>query len=261
MQMKGFSVHDGLSGDIYSYPGTDVLINKLDIRDRELQETVSAKLSMSASRAIRELPVLRISGWNPETYRELHRTLFRKMYSWAGEYRTSDVATLYDHTAYEPPGNIERKVQEVFDYISRNNGFRDESYGEKMRDLSLVFGQLKNLQPFRDGNTRTAMLFTDMLARSCGVYLDYQALGSTEADRERFAKAQIASRDGNPTPLMMEFASIAYPANEKDQIDREHLRGMAMPKIIEDGKKHSFTKQIRNHQERKMAQQEKAGRD
>ena len=74
-----------------------------------------------------------------------------------------------------------------------------------LRDLALVFSELKVLQPFRDMNTRTAMLFTVLLGIASGHYVDF-----TELEEERLSMTSIAYRDGNPDPVLYEFTFHTY---------------------------------------------------
>ena len=72
------------------YPGTSVLINKLDIRD----ERVLAQTEVDITK-------LRISQWelNPleatfdfNHYKAIHAHLFSDLYDWAGQIRTIDLS-------------------------------------------------------------------------------------------------------------------------------------------------------------------------
>ena len=85
----------------------------------------------------------------------------------------------------------------------------DWSFGNKVVALSLVYGNIKNLQPFRDGNTRTAILYTRFLGQNMGLGLDFSLL-----DPETFGNAQVAARDNNYNPLVIQFAGIVCPLNE-----------------------------------------------
>src|SRR5262245_47582773 len=79
MALVGYDAFD----DPYSYKGTNVLKNKLGLRDPVLLE--SAELEMTTLRAGEPLPRGRYDAWH---YRRVHRHLFQDVYSWAGKYRT-----------------------------------------------------------------------------------------------------------------------------------------------------------------------------
>src|SRR5271166_3923826 len=69
----------------YCYPGTTVLRNKEDIRDRDELEAFERQHSASRLETLpRSLPIS-VAG-----YREIHRYILQDVYDWAGEYRTVD---------------------------------------------------------------------------------------------------------------------------------------------------------------------------
>ena len=69
--------------DPYCYPGTDVLKNKQDFRDRAKLEGFEAEIT--TQRAAEPLPAGRLSYSH---YRTVHRHLFQDVYAWAGRIRT-----------------------------------------------------------------------------------------------------------------------------------------------------------------------------
>lgn len=200
-------------GDPYQYPGTNVLQNSLGIRDRDGLEFVAANVSGMRQRSLDMLAAETIPSRYPiefeEFLKDLHRLLMGDLYDWAGKYRRVDVGISYDHVAYESWRTMPEKLGKVFEYIRDNDSFKDWNFGNKVVALSLVYGNIKNLQPFRDGNTRTAILYTRFLAQNMGLGLDFALL-----DPETFGNAQVAARDNNYNPLVIQFAGIVCPLNE-----------------------------------------------
>ena len=200
-------------GDPYQYPGTDVLQNKLCLKDRNGLEFVAANISGMRQRSLDMLATETIPSKYPveskEFLKDLHRLLMGDLYDWAGKYRTVDVGISYDHVAYESWRTMPEKLEQVFSYIRDNESFKDWSFGNKVVALSLVYGNIKNLQPFRDGNTRTAILYTRFLGQNMGLGLDFALL-----DPETFGNAQVAARDNDYNSLVIQFAGIVCPLNE-----------------------------------------------
>lgn len=200
-------------GDPYQYPNTDVLRNKLDLKDRNGLEFVAANVSGMRQRSLDMLAAETIPSKYPieseEFLKDLHRLLMGDLYDWAGKYRTVDVGISFDHVAYESWRTMPEKLGKVFEYIRDNESFKDRGFGNKVVALSLVYGNIKNLQPFRDGNTRTAILYTRFLAQNMGLGLDFALL-----DPETFGNAQVAARDNDYNPLVIQFAGIVCPLNE-----------------------------------------------
>ena len=161
------------------------------------------------------------SGWNEEMLKDIHRALMGEMYDWAGEYRTVDVGIAADNVKYMPPEEVKSKLKETFAFINRNNCFIGMEQGERIRNLALVFGNLKNAQPFRDGNTRTAMVFTQLLAGAAGDTIDFNFFakdvdenGKEGEELENFKLAQVAARDGNYHFLTLCFSQMVFPVQQ-----------------------------------------------
>lgn len=208
--------------DPYQYESTDVLKNRLDIRNRNILENVAANVSNMRQRSLEMLSGETVPSRHPidsiEFLKDLHRLLMGDLYDWAGEYRTVDIGISFDHVAYESWQTMPEKLDGVFEYIRANEGFEKEDFGNKVVALSLVYGNIKNLQPFRDGNTRTAMLYTRFLAQKMGLAMDFSLL-----DPEVFGNAQVAARDNNYNPLVIQFAGIVCP--------EEEYRGSKLPSL------------------------------
>ena len=72
------------------YPGTDVLRNLRDVRNRDVLNQFEAE---ATSRRIRELEHRPIAGQLETLHlRAVHRYIFRDVYSWAGDFRTVDIS-------------------------------------------------------------------------------------------------------------------------------------------------------------------------
>lgn len=205
---------------VYCYPN-GTLKNKLGIRD---EKKLNIIVDRCASMRRKNLDLLKAkgktikeSGWNANMLKDIHRALMGDIFEWAGEYRTVDVGISYDHVAYESPENISRKVDEVFAYINEKNLFKDENDVEKIKDFALVYGMLKVLQPFRDGNTRTAITFTQLLAGESGMTIDFEIF-SKEPFLTNFGNAQISARDNDFSPLVMCFACMVAPEVERPEL-------------------------------------------
>lgn len=229
-----------------------VLENRLEITDAGMLEDVALAYSNRAALGIMALGdegvPIRASGWNTDLLKNIHRAMFGKVYGWAGEYRKVDIGIEYDHVAYEHWENVPEKLEDVFAYIRRHRCFEDMGFAGKVKNLALVFGMVKNLQPFRDGNTRAAMVFTSLLAGRCGMVLDYASL-----DTEEFRKAQILARDGKYNALVMQFAMMTF-----DGKDFPELR---MPEVVVSDKTDDIGKMLEGHAGRQFVPKTKTAWD
>lgn len=197
---------------VYCDPKTGVLRNRLGITDKERLEIEEAKISSALAKEIRAMPFIR-ADMDIAFFKDLHRTLLGDVFDWAGEYRRSDIGITFDHTSYIPWQTVPEKTEGVFEYIKKHTGFKSHPYGKKIAQLALVFGCLKNFQPFRDGNTRTSLLFTSILGSNCGVALDWSLL-----DTHQFGLAQVKARDNDFQMLIYQFAGISFPLEERPEL-------------------------------------------
>ena len=79
-----------MSDTIYCYPDSDVLINKLDIRELDKLHTFERKLTMLRLLELMDKP---ISGkFDFKHLQAIHRYIFQDVYDWAGKVRTVDIA-------------------------------------------------------------------------------------------------------------------------------------------------------------------------
>ena len=85
-----------MSDTIYCYPDSDVLINKLDIRELDKLHTFERKLTMLRLLELMDKP---ISGkFDFKHLQAIHRYIFQDVYDWAGKVRT------VEKMAHEPHG-------------------------------------------------------------------------------------------------------------------------------------------------------------
>jgi len=78
------------SSDPYTYPGTDVLRNTLDIRDP--QQLAAFEANATTARLI-ELDAAPIEGRLDIAHlKAIHRHIFQDVYAWAGEFRTVNIS-------------------------------------------------------------------------------------------------------------------------------------------------------------------------
>lgn len=78
------------SSDPYTYPGTDVLRNILDIRDP--QQLAAFEANATAARLI-ELDAAPLVGqFDVAHLKAIHRHIFQDVYPWAGEFRTVNIS-------------------------------------------------------------------------------------------------------------------------------------------------------------------------
>jgi cell filamentation protein len=176
--------------DPYVYPGTDVLRNKEDIRDRG--ELHAFERNMTANR-LETLPDdLPISAAG---YRAIHRYIFQDVYDWAGEARTVDIAKNND--LFCLASFIDRELAKRFEAIRAEKALRGLDVEQFTRRAAHHLAELNAIHPFREGNGRTLRAFLFALGQQAGHEVDVALIDPqawNEASRDSF-------RTGDSTPL------------------------------------------------------------
>lgn len=164
--------------DIYFYENTDVLINKLNIRDCKELEVAEADISY-----IKLLDIDRstIHGkFDLLHLKSIHKYIFEDIYEWAGEFRCLNIEKSEDilyglSVQYSDHNLIENEVNKVLNHIKSvewSNLTRDKL----VQQFSISTAKLWRIHPFREGNTRTVITFMTQLAESNKFNLDRELL-------------------------------------------------------------------------------------
>lgn len=150
------------------YPGTEVLKNKLGLRD---QETLAAAEAEFAAAAV---PGIEISAppFDLGYLRSLHRQLFDEVYDWAGQVR--DVKITKGKTVFCLPDRIVPETARLLAHLASLHDFRGLERARLVEQVAELYGELNVVHPFREGNGRTLRLFFEHLILVCGFAISWQ---------------------------------------------------------------------------------------
>lgn len=169
---------------IYCYPDTNVLINKLDIKDIDLLQKYEAKITAAKLLSLRQKGI--IGNFNVKHIKDIHLYLFEDIYPFAGKFRTENIgkgAFRFAEWQYiEPELNKLLENLKVENYL---NGLDADPLAQK---LAYYMSELNVLHPFREGNGRTIREFIRELALKNGYTLNLM-----NADPAEFLEASIKS--------------------------------------------------------------------
>jgi fido (protein-threonine AMPylation protein) len=172
------------------YPGTDVYMNKLGLRDKALLE--SAERMITRRRARQSFP--RSATFRTyDGFRAIHRHLFRDLYPWAGKERS--YTTGRGAIPFAVPEHIGPWMQQQFNKLAAERylvGLGLEAFAEA---AAVYVNEINAAHPFIDGNGRTQRFWLRMLADNAGFDLTLTGRDSTawnEASRLGFAKSDHA---------------------------------------------------------------------
>lgn len=192
-----------MSADPYAYPGSDVLINKENLRDqRQLDRFERLASRVRSDEGVPEVP-LTAAG-----YRALHRHLFQDVYDWAGKDRTVDIRK--DGSFFCRADYIGSALNDRFKQIGADKALRSADPDVFAVQAGDHLAELNAIHPFREGNGRTMRAFLQLLGRQAGHDVDLTRLDPVAwnaASRDSFLTADsrslahvIRSTVGGPAP-------------------------------------------------------------
>ena len=176
--------------DRYCYAGTNVLRNKLGIRDED--ELAAFEALIVAQRSDEPIPAGRFT---PAHYRAVHRHLFQDVYRWAGRYRTVNMSK-GSGPAFCFPQNIASQMRSLFQRLRSKHYLTGMDTDTFAAQAASFLADLNAIHPFREGNGRTQLTFMSILAVRAGHPLDLSHL-----ERAPFLDAIIASFLGDESQL------------------------------------------------------------
>ena len=150
-----------MSGGSQCYPGSDVLINKYNIRDRELLEKFEIQKVFVKLLGLDVNPARIGYTYNIKHLVDIHKYLFGDIYEWAGTFRKENLykseRVLSGGSAeYADYQEIEKELLELFCKYETFTWNKLDNLGDVVSDFLL---KLWSIHPFREGNTRTCITF------------------------------------------------------------------------------------------------------
>ena len=171
---------------IYCYPDSNVLKNKLNIRDNKLLKTAEEEITL-----IKQMELLKnpIKGNFSKTHlMNIHKFIFEDIYPFAGKIRREQISKA--DTMFYPPNLIDRELDKVFAKIKEKNMLKETDEEKVFDNLAYVMAELNIIHPFREGNGRTIREFIRLMAKRMGYDLNWG-----NVDKEELLEASILSVD------------------------------------------------------------------
>lgn len=161
---------------IYCYPNSNVLINKLDIRDgNKLYEYEKRIVSLK----LLALQMQGITGnFNMQHFISIHKYLFEDLYEFAGKFRSENIAK--DNFSFADYQYIESELKRLLEQLKKENYLQGIEKEELSKRIASYWADLNVLHPFRKGNGRATREFLRQLCLKNGYELNIQNVESSE---------------------------------------------------------------------------------
>ena len=172
--------------DDYCYHGTDVLKNKLGIKNDDALVIAEREITSLKILKLYNMPI--IEPLDFDTLCKIHKTIFEDIYEWAGQMRRGDFLTKGSSIFCRGIYLIEN-VQIIFGILFKENNLCGLNKITFIKRLAYFMGEINALHPFREGNGRTAREFFRQLSLNANYVLDFSNVKKEElltADIEAF---------------------------------------------------------------------------
>ena len=161
--------------DPYLYSDVNVLVNRAGIKDAEVLRKAEADITNLAMTAIYEK---NYEKFNAETLCDIHRMVFGQIYDWAGEFRTIQMVKYEDvlggdTVRYAYPAEIKKQLTDTMKEITKLKRTGDNDRDIVFRLVRIICA-IWQIHPFREGNTRTVIVFAVLLAKHLGFEVDHE---------------------------------------------------------------------------------------
>lgn len=171
---------------IYCYPDSNVLKNKLNIRDNKLLKTAEEEITLIKQMELLKNPIK--GNFTKAHLMHVHKFIFEDIYSFAGKIRREQISKA--DTLFYPPNLIDEELDKVFDKIKEKNMLKETDEEKVFDNLAYVMAELNIIHPFREGNGRSIREFIRLMAKRMGYHLNWG-----NVDKEELLGASILSVD------------------------------------------------------------------
>ena len=171
---------------IYCYPDSNVLKNKLNIRDNKLLKTAEEEITLIKQMELLKNPIK--GNFSKAHLMNIHKFIFEDIYPFAGKIRKEQISKA--DTLFYPPNLIDRELDKVFAKIKEKNMLKETDEEKVYDNLAYVMAELNIIHPFREGNGRSIREFIRLMAKRMGYDLNWG-----NVDKEKLLEASILSVD------------------------------------------------------------------
>ena len=171
---------------IYCYPDSNVLKNKLNIRDNKLLKTAEEEITLIKQMELLKNPIK--GNFSKAHLMNIHKFIFDDIYPFAGKIRREQISKA--DTMFYPPNLIDRELDKVFSKIKEKNMLKETGEDKVFDNLAYVMAELNIIHPFREGNGRSIREFIRLMAKRMGYDLNWG-----NVDKEELLEASILSVD------------------------------------------------------------------
>lgn len=161
---------------IYCYLDTNVLKNKLNIRDNKLLKNAEEEITLIKQMELLRNPI--IGNFTKTHLMNIHKFIFEDIYPFAGKIRKEQISKA--DTMFYPPDLINRELEKVFSKIKERSMLKEKDTEKIFDNLAYVMAELNIIHPFREGNGRTIREFIRLMAKKSNYNINWGNVDKAE---------------------------------------------------------------------------------
>ncbi|MFB1083402.1 Fic/DOC family protein [Jeotgalibacillus sp. JSM ZJ347] len=142
--------------------------------EKALMEAEALTFSLRAAEFVRKQ--YKVSSFDIQSFKDLHRHFFQDIYPFAGQFRT--VQLMKGNTRFCQAQFLDSYAEQTFNELAAEAEW--STLNQAANRLAYFKSELNMLHPFREGNGRTIRSFLHEYARSRGIEWQYDQLDRTE---------------------------------------------------------------------------------
>lgn len=169
---------------VYCYKDTNTLVNKFNIKDPVALDNYETSIVALKLMALEKEGIT--GNFAVEHFVGIHKFLFEDIYTFAGLFRTENIAK--DYFQFAEWEYIENELNRLLDELKKENYLAGFSKKDLANRLAYYWSELNVLHPFREGNGRTTREFLRQLALKNNYILNFKNVNA-----EDFLNASIRS--------------------------------------------------------------------
>lgn len=153
---------------IYCYPDSNVLKNRMGVRDSERLSQLEKRLTMLRLLELIDKPIK--GKFDLKHLQAIHKYIFQDVYEWAGEIRKVDIAkgNMFCNVRF-----LSSQATVIFGKLKEEDYLQGLEEDDFIRQLAYYFSEINALHPFREGNGRSQREFIRCLALYNGYVVNF----------------------------------------------------------------------------------------
>lgn len=160
----------------YCYPNSDVLINKLNLREQKDLDRAERKL---VTIRLAELYIRPITGeFDLPHLQAIHRYIFQDLYPFAGELREEPIAK--GNFQFANHLYLQENARKLYYHLQEDRFLKGLKKNAMARKLAYYMAEINVIHPFREGNGRALREFMRCLAMASGYTIDWTQMKKDE---------------------------------------------------------------------------------